>query len=795
MHIAPDDAPVRPAAAHANPRAQSAVRTAERAIRFPRFELISTLLGTLGMLVWVVWSSTLGERANVDLLSNAIRLTQLVHVITYTDEVLTMSARMAAATGDMRWQQRYDHHIPILDDAIAQAIAISPPEIGAAFGETTRRSNDALVELETKALNDARIGALNDARAVLDSNAYAEHKAIYAQGITVLSNALAQTIDDRRSQLDRAVDVRLICLIAVGVGVACAWLSVVRTLRRWRNRIGESETRAKRLADAALESIVLHDETTVLDANRAFTELVGLDLRDVLGRDLLSHIAPEHREFVATRIRAEGVDFFEAAIVHADGELVQTEMRSRPFLLGDRYVQMTSLRDISERKLAEARILHLAHYDTLTGLANRVLFRDRLDQALAIARREKRSIAVLCLDLDRFKDVNDTLGHSAGDRLLQEAASRLLGCLRESDTLARLGGDEFSVIMTQPSGEGGTSGCAQRIIDALSTPFDLDGCEAHVGASVGIAFGGATVADDPDTLLRNADLALYRAKTEGRGTFRFFAEELNVRLQTRKAMESDLRRGLVENHFDLVYQPQVELLSGHLVGVEALLRWRCPTRGLMMPSDFIPLAEESGLILPIGEWVLRTACRQATAWPSLRVAINLSPAQFRRSGFEHIVAEALAESGLDPSRLELEITESILLQDTDANLETLKRIKQLGVRIVMDDFGTGYSSLSYLRRFNFDKIKIDRSFVRDLDLCEDASAIVRAVLRLGRTLGVKTNAEGVETAEQVDFLLSERCDEVQGFHFSGPITAVEIDAILRSPSAIASARAQLSPLA
>ena len=421
-------------------------------------------------------------------------------------------------------------------------------------------------------------------------------------------------------------------------------------------------------------------------------------------------------------------------------------------------------------------VAFLASHDPLTGLPNRVLFQDRLERVLAGRRAGDGPAAVLCLDLDRFKDVNDTLGHAAGDLLLRRVTQRLESCIRRSDTLARLGGDEFAILRPGEVRLDATEALARRIVALLAEPVDLDGQEVLVGASVGIALADG---GDPGQLLQNADLALYRAKAEGRGTFRFFEEEMNLRLRERRALEHDLRRGLADRQFHLHYQPQVDLVGMRMVGVEALLRWSHPERGEVPPASFIPLAEETGLILPLGEWVLRTACARACAWPSLRLAINLSPAQFRQPGLAELVARVLQETGFEPGRLELEITEGVLLNDTDATLATLAALRALGVRIAMDDFGTGYSSLAYLRRFPFDKIKIDRSFVAHLG-APDADAIVRTIISLGRTLGMRANAEGVETAEQAARLRAEGCEEVQGYHFGRPLPPAVIDGLMRS---------------
>ena len=428
------------------------------------------------------------------------------------------------------------------------------------------------------------------------------------------------------------------------------------------------------------------------------------------------------------------------------------------------------------RALAKASFL--ASHDPLTGLPNRALFQDRLRQAVAEAQRRNEAVAVLCLDLDHFKDVNDTLGHPAGDLLLQQAAARLRRCLRQSDTLARLGGDEFIVIQNGVQQPQTAASLAQRVIDTLSEPFDLDGREVVVGCSIGIVVGQGVDRPDPEQLLGNADLALYRAKSDGRSTYCFFEDEMNARLQARKALESDLRRALAERQFRVFFQPQVELKNSRIVGVEALARWQHPERGWIAAADFIPLTEETGLIIRLGEWILRAACSEAVAWRPLKVAVNLSPAQFRHPGLIGMVAEILRETGFEPQRLELEITEGILLGSTETTFATLQALKALGVGIVMDDFGTGYSSLGYLRQFKFDKIKIDRSFIQDLHQTAQAGAIVRAVVALGHSLGMRANAEGVETIEQADILSSEGCEEVQGYYFGRPMPAADFAAFL-----------------
>jgi diguanylate cyclase (GGDEF)-like protein len=414
------------------------------------------------------------------------------------------------------------------------------------------------------------------------------------------------------------------------------------------------------------------------------------------------------------------------------------------------------------------------------------MFREHLEQAFANL-QQGQSFSVLCLDLDHFKQVNDTLGHPVGDRLLQAVATRLTGCVTESDLVARIGGDEFAIVQRAVERPEKSSRLAALIVDAISTPFDLDGKHVVIGTSIGIALAPAD-GRDPDQLLKNADMALYLAKTDGRGTHRFFELEMDRRLQARRALELDLRAAIVNGDFELHYQPIVKLDSTAICGFEALIRWNNRSRGQILPSDFIPLAEETGLILPMGEWVLRTACSQAVTWPApVSVAVNLSPAQFKSQNLVQVVLSALAASGLAPGRLELEITESVLLQNEASTLSTLHQLRALGVRIAMDDFGTGYSSLAYVRSFPFDKIKIDRSFVSDMTQREESAAIVRAVAGLARSLDIITVVEGIETKQQLEMARAEGCDEGQGYMLGRPQAAAQIPALLHKRNRVATA--------
>jgi diguanylate cyclase (GGDEF)-like protein len=434
--------------------------------------------------------------------------------------------------------------------------------------------------------------------------------------------------------------------------------------------------------------------------------------------------------------------------------------------------------DISELRRRERDLHHLAYHDSLTGLPNRALFQQRIEQALSQASVRGTTVAIMCLDLDHFKNVNDTLGHPAGDALLKIIADRLSACFRESDTVARLGGDEFGIILTDLSRAETATMVAWRLLDVVAQPAEFNGQQIVTGLSIGIA-NSSTDGHHADELVKKADLALYRAKADGRSTFRFFQAEMDAVAQARRSLELDLRQALVKEQLELHYQPQIDISTDTIVGFEALVRWRHPERGLIPPADFIPLAEETGMIIRLGEWVLRQACTDALSWPeSIKVAVNISAAQFKDQNLTQLVSGVLAETGLAAARLELEITESLLLRDVDSHLTTLRSLKALGIRISMDDFGTGYSSLGNLRSFPFDKIKIDRSFVGDLDSSRDAAAIVHAVLALGQSLGMSTCAEGVETLDQLDYLRSEQCTEVQGYFYSRPKPAVEIAKLL-----------------
>jgi diguanylate cyclase (GGDEF)-like protein len=439
---------------------------------------------------------------------------------------------------------------------------------------------------------------------------------------------------------------------------------------------------------------------------------------------------------------------------------------------------LATYEDITERRRVEARIAHMAHHDALTDLPNRTLLRERMEQALLDARENGGSTAVLCLDLDRFKGVNDTLGHPTGDALLKAVSERLRRCVGQNGVVARFGGDEFAILQIGGEQPRDARILAERVLEIIGEPYGLDGQHVIAGTSIGIAIAPRD-GTSPDQLLKNADMALYRAKSDGRGIYRFFESEMDAQVQARRFVELDLRRAVDAEEFELYYQPLIDLKTNQIVACEALLRWNHPERGLIGPGDFIPIAEEIGLILPIGEWVLRKACTEAYSWPKrVSVAINLSPVQFKSRNLVQAVILALANSGLSPQRLELEITESVLLEDNEMTLSLLHQLRNLGVSIALDDFGTGYSSLSYLRSFPLDKIKIDQSFIRDLSEHPDSLAIVQSITRLGTSLGMQTTAEGVETKEQLEQLRAAGCTHGQGYYFGRPQPARDIARLL-----------------
>jgi diguanylate cyclase (GGDEF)-like protein len=544
------------------------------------------------------------------------------------------------------------------------------------------------------------------------------------------------------------------------------------------------ESRERQLLDMVLNNMsqgvsMFDADMRLVFCNQGYIEMYGLS-SDIANhgctlRDLVNHrvatgaLTVEPDEYIEKLVDdlAKGKTRSEM-IKGKDGRIIS--IVNKPLNGGG---WLSTHEDITERQRTEERIVHMARHDALTDLPNRMLLRERLEHELKRVKRGEM-LAVLCLDLDRFKSVNDTLGHPIGDELLKVVSDRLRACTREPDTIARLGGDEFAIIMTAIQQPTDAAALARRIRESIVRPFHIDGHQIVIDISTGISVAPID-ATSPDQLLKNADMALYGAKGDGRGTYRFFEAEMDARMKARRDLEMDLRNALNNSEFELHYQPLVNLETNEITSFEALLRWKHPKRGTISPADFIPVAEETGLIIPLGEWVLRTACNETAKWPKdIKVAVNLSPAQLKSRNLMDIVTSALEEAGLPAKRLQLEITESVLMDNTFGTLATLHKLRELGVQIAMDDFGTGYSSLSYLRSFPFDKIKIDRSFIQDISSAAEPLAIVHAVAGLAKCLNIVSTAEGVETRQQMETLQNVGCTEMQGYYFSKAKPAAEI---------------------
>jgi diguanylate cyclase (GGDEF)-like protein/PAS domain S-box-containing protein len=551
-------------------------------------------------------------------------------------------------------------------------------------------------------------------------------------------------------------------LAIAGATMAVLGMSLIgaQADRRMASRAVEGATRFHALAEATTEAIAICEEGRIVDANSSLERLLGSSVAELRGRPLQNLFQESDANIP---IESDPVELMVEA---ADGEAIACEASARTIPYRGRVRTIVSLRDLRERKRAEVRIRHLAHHDPLTDLPNRASFNEHLAATLEQATTGGPGFAVVCVDLDRFKEVNDVFGHPVGDALLR-GVSRRLQAAAEGAFIARLGGDEFTLIVSGGPQPATAEALADRLQAAVVDDIESEGHRLKIGLSIGIAIYPNDGAD-ATSLLVNADAALYRAKADGRGSVRFFEADMDQRLRERRTLQHELRMAVARNELVLHYQPQA-LIDGDIVGFEALVRWQHQVRGLVPPATFIPLAEESGIIIPIGEWILREACREAASWPRpLQIAVNLSPIQFRHGDLPGLVHTVLLETGLAPRRLELEITEGVLVDDFARAVSILRRLKSLGVRIAMDDFGTGYSSLSYLQSFPFDKIKIDQTFISNLDRNVQSAAIIRAVIGLGRGLDLPVVAEGVETQGQLAFLSAEACDEIQGFLVGRP---------------------------
>ena len=581
-------------------------------------------------------------------------------------------------------------------------------------------------------------------------------------------------------------------LVFAGTLPIFAWVG--GHINRFRVRMDERKRFHQAIWDACSDVVVVVDHHGIVRyANPATEQVFGRATATLLGQPLALLEPPASAEgagalgALALKRRPTGrPEMAELAGWHAEGRPLPLEVTFSSVLLDGQEAVVGFIRDITERKRAEERIRYVGSHDALTGLPNRALLKDRLEQAIAVARRGGTAVWVAFLDLDRFKLINDSLGHAAGDALLTTIAARLRGLLRESDTVARLGGDEFVLVLTETPGSRLSRDVLQRVTEAVAQPLVTHGHELLATCSIGVA----VFPDDGDeagTLVERADITMYRAKQAGRNGFCFYASSMNARALERLRLERELRIALEQEQFVLEYQPQVDVATRHVVGAEALVRWQHPTRGLVAPDEFIAVAEEIGLIVPLGQWILRTACRQARAWqraglPAVRVAVNLSARQFAERGLAPMIGAELAAAALPAHLLEVEITESLLMSDVERAVDTLRELNLLGVKVSIDDFGTGYSSLAYLKRFRIDTLKIDRSFVRDITSDPEDAAIVGAIISLAHNLGHTVVAEGVEERGQLDFLLERGCDLAQGYLFSRPLPAARFEQYLRATS-------------
>ncbi|MDP2785222.1 MAG: EAL domain-containing protein [Sulfurimicrobium sp.] len=647
-------------------------------------------------------------------------------------------------------------------DEIYRIFGLQPQEFGATYEAFLERVHPDDRDKLTQAVNAALAG---------EQFYNIEHRIVRRDGTERVVLELAEVIRDSAGQ---AVDMN----------------GTVQDITE-RRRAEEDLRLADEVFENSIEGIIITDaQANILRVNRAFTVITGYSEEETLGRNPSLLRSDRHDAAFYQGMWASLIEYG-----YWQGEIWNQRKN------GEIYPQWLSLvtirneqgktnhylgvfADLSEKKQAEANLHHISNYDALTELPNRHLLEDHLFQVLAEASINNALVAVLYLDLDRFKAINDTFGHAFGDKLLLAVAERLAGNIRSGDTIARFSGDEFAVVLTDVGDQENAALVAGKILNALASPFDLDEHEVFITPSIGIAFYPIDAANK-DELIRNADTAMSHAKAQGGNGYRFYGAEMNTMVSQRLSLETSLRHALERKEFLLHYQPQVNLRSGKIIGMEALLRWQHPERGLVSPAEFIPVLEETGLIVAVGEWVLRTACAQNRAWlaaglPPMRMAVNLSAHQFRQSSLTDVVCRALEDSGLEPELLELEITESIMIQDLQTTLTTLNQLHVIGIQISIDDFGTGYSSLSYLKRLPISKIKIDQSFVRDICADPDDAAIADAVISLGHSLKMQVIAEGVETVEQLDYLRAHGCDEFQGYYFSRPLPAEAFAELVRN---------------
>jgi len=620
-------------------------------------------------------------------------------------------------------------------------------------------------------------------REVIGEEGHAEigpHIARVVKGETVTYERPVRAADGT----SRVLEVNLLPQLSEA-GEAIAAFVLISDITRHRlaeQAVRESEERLRKFSDATHEGIVFHDKGIITDCNDAALRLAECRHEDMVGQPVLAFVPPEGRDLVMNNIRMGFERPYEGELLTKGGRRVPVEFTGKVMPFEGQQYRMTVVRDISDRKEAEARIQFLAHHDVLTGLPNRTLLMDRLEFILASARRRDSKVGVIFVDLDNFKTVNDSLGHAAGDALLRVVASRIEDALRSVDVVSRLGGDEFLVVLPDLDSEQAPVAVAEKLLAAVCEPVMVEGQSLTVSPSIGIAVFPRD-GNNADTLIMNADAAMYLAKDRGRANYQFFSERLSQAAFNTLSLEARLRETIRDEGFVLHYQPQVRVDTGRLVGIEALVRWPQADGTTVMPNDFIPVAEQRGLIMPIGAWVLRTACRQNRLWqnagmPKVPIAVNLSAIQFKQKNLVEEVQKVLAETGLEPAWLAFDLTEGMLVADTPELKRTLEGLQALGVKLAIDDFGTGHSSLAHLKRWPIDKLKIDRTFVRDVPGDADASAITGAVVDLARNLGITVIAEGVDHEAQLQFLLERGCEEMQGFLVSRPLPAAEMATFL-----------------
>ena len=567
-----------------------------------------------------------------------------------------------------------------------------------------------------------------------------------------------------------------------GTSAAVVLIHDITHHRMAEQAVRDSEERLRKFADAAHAGIVFHEGGRVTDCNEAILRLTGYTYQEMVGSRVLDHVAAEHREQARANVEGGSELPYESEILRKDGERIPVELEGRTMPFRGKMYRLSVVRDIRRRRANQQRIDYLAHHDLLTGLPNRAMLLDRLEFVLANARRRGSHVALLFIDLDNFKTVNDSLGHMAGDALLKVVAGRIPRALRAGDIVSRHGGDEFLVVLPEVQADSAPVAVAEKLLAAVSEPVELEGQALSVSPSIGISLFPRDGAD-ADTLIKNADAAMYLAKARGRSNYQFFDEGLSQAAFRALTLETRMREALREGAFVLHYQPQLRVGTREVTGLEALIRWPQKDGGWIEPNEFIPVAEQRGLIRGIGSWVLREACRQNRAWqdaglPCVPVAVNLSAVQFRQKNLAAEVEEVLAGTGLEPRYLAFELTESMLMDDVDEMVRALERIKALGVGLAIDDFGTGHSSLMHLKRFPIDRLKIDRTFVRDTPGDPDDVAIVGAIVDLARNMGIASIAEGVDRQEQLEFLSARGCDEVQGFLFAGAMPPADAAAWL-----------------